>query len=401
MRQISLTEYQCSSGVALNSVERKAIQRCAPQISIQPTVSTDGCFDLTPGSYIGAINTGETLIEIRPKIPVDRLLFLISYSVDPRAWKDLYFYFRRAESVVEALVPTFTRMVSRATNRGLLHGYRPEDCFSQTVRGQIRFADQVRDHFGLAPPIEIQYDEFTEDIDENRILRAALHRLRRLPIRSTNTVRALNEVEAAFRSVSLLEYSGHSIPEIRFTRLNSHYCAAVTLAQLILRSSSFDLAFGAVRGSAFLLDMNEVFERFVHRALQESLGLSDLSFPRGRNALRLDRAKQIHLVPDLSWWESGHCRFVGDLKYKQIDAKGIKHPDLYQLLAYTVAADLPSGLLIYATGEAKPCEHVVVHVGKTLVVTSINLEGSPQSLLREIDRIAALVKNMPCGDNPG
>ena len=29
---------------------------------------------------------------------------------------------------------------------------------------------------------------------------------------------------------------------------------------------------------------------------------------------------------------------VGDLKYKRVNVEGVKHPDLYQLLAYATAA---------------------------------------------------------------
>ena len=46
--------------------------------------------------------------------------------------------------------------------------------------------------------------------------------------------------------------------------------------------------------------------------------------------------------------------FVGDAKYKRIAGQQFCAPnaDLYQLLAYATALDLPGGLLIYAQGEA-------------------------------------------------
>jgi hypothetical protein len=47
------------------------------------------------------------------------------------------------------------------------------------------------------------------------------------------------------------------------------------------------------------------------------------------------------------------------VKYSRFTLSGIQHPDLYQLLAYTVAAGLPTGLLIYAAGEGDPSRHVI------------------------------------------
>jgi 5-methylcytosine-specific restriction enzyme subunit McrC len=47
------------------------------------------------------------------------------------------------------------------------------------VRGSIRFDERVRKRFGIPLPVEVRFDEFTEDILENRLLKAALRLLRR------------------------------------------------------------------------------------------------------------------------------------------------------------------------------------------------------------------------------
>jgi 5-methylcytosine-specific restriction enzyme subunit McrC len=78
---------------------------------------------------------------------------------------------------------------------------------------------------------------------------------------------------------------------------------------------------------------------------------------------------------------------VGDAKYKRSYSGG-QNPDLYQLLAYTVAAGLPSGVLIYAKGEEEPAVHTVVHSGKQLKVFALDLSVSPDGVLNQIQRIA-------------
>ena len=148
------------------------------------------------------------------------------------------------------------------------------------------------------------------------------------------------------------------------------------------------------------MDMNRVFEDFVVVALREALGLSSRSFPRGASgrSLTLDDAGSLPLKPDLSWWEGGRCTFAGDVKYKQ--TVGGEHTDLYQLLAYTTAADLPGGLLIYAggeagaDGEAVPAMHEIVHAGKTLHVTALDLAGPPQDILAQISLVARRVRRL-------
>ena len=80
------------------------------------------------------------------------------------------------------------------------------------------------------------------------------------------------------------------------------------------------------------------------------------------------------------------------MKYKRINIEGIKHPDLYQLLAYTLSTQLPRGLLIYADGEGEPAEHVIVHSGKKLRVITIDLHASPDEILKRIAGIAEQIK---------
>ena len=62
------------------------------------------------------------------------------------------------------------------------------------------------------------------------------------------------------------------------------------------------------------------------------------------------------------------------------------------MLAYCTAANLPSGLLIYAVGEDQPRTHQIRHAGKTIEVASLNLEGTPEAILGEVRRLAERVK---------
>ena len=114
-------------------------------------------------------------------------------------------------------------------------------------------------------------------------------------------------------------------------------------------------------------------------------------------SLKLDECGSISVEPDLSWWalatnenELRAC-FVGDAKYKKLDTPGFRHADIYQMLAYCTAADLPSGLLIYAAGEDEPSEYRINHAGKTIEVTALDLSGTPAAILGEVSRLAERV----------
>ena len=391
MRNLTLKEYQTQPGVELSVEERDFLRD--NKIDVAPTQGAQDLYDLTPGSWIGALNTGSLAVEIRPKIPLDRVMFLISYALDPKKWRDTGFDFGVEDSLVEAVVPGFVQQIRRAFRRGVLQGYRVEEDALATVRGRIRFDDQIRHRFGIAPPIEVRFDEFTEDINPNRLIKATIRRLRRMRLRSQSTRNLLREFDGALASVSAVEYHRARLPAITWTPLNAHYRPAVELAKLILQSCSFELRHGQVRSTSFLVDMNQVFEDFVVTALRETLGVTQHTLRQGAT-LHLDRARQIDVRPDLSWWESGRYRFVGDVKYKWLAPGGIKHADIYQLLSYTIAADLPQGLLIYAAGEREQGVHEIVHVEKELAITTLDLEGTPDEILEQIGWLAERIKSM-------
>jgi len=336
-----------------------------------------------------------TALKIRPKIPIERVLFLLSFALDPARWEQTGFDFAEEQSLVEAIIPGFINQVSRAVKRGVLPGYRAEETALLTIRGRIRFDDQIREHFGSFPPAEVRYDEFTEDIDENRLIKAAIFRLGGMRVRS-EAARKFRAFDSVLGNVQLVHYDPRLLPEINYTRLNSHYRPAVELAKLILRSASFELHHGKISASTFLVDMNNVFENFVVVALRDVLGLSERTFPQGARckSLSLDQARVVRVNPDLSWWDGENCSFVGDVKYKRVKVRGVKHPDFYQILAYSIAANLPGGLLIYAEGEGVTQTHDVVHAKKRIEVMTLDVSGPPEKILSQVEVLANQIRRL-------
>jgi hypothetical protein len=109
--------------------------------------------------------------------------------------------------------------------------------------------------------------------------------------------------------------------------------------------------------------------------------------------LFLDSDRRVSLEPDISWWEGGGCAFVGDVKYKALPESRVIHSDLYQLLAYVIACDLPGGLLVYGSGE-EAITHDVERAGKRLEVVSLNLSDPPEQILRGVQSLAGVVRTL-------
>ena len=388
MRHIDLQEYQSSAPMRLSMPERDALETSGLGIGVNPASGAGGWYILTPGSTIGAVEVGGLSALVRPKIEIPKLLSMACYAMGAYKRRDLeLFNFREDESLPDTLALALSAAARRAFAGGLLYGYRAEEDALYTVRGRIRFDEQLRRRFGVPLPVEVGWDEFTDDILPNRLVKAATLRLRGMRLRSNNARRGLARVAGTLGNVSSVEYPASDVPSVTFDRLNERYRNVIGLARLILRHSAFESGRGGVRASGFSMDMNKVFEEFVTAALRESLGVSERVL-RAQRHISLDVDGRIHMFPDLSLWDGRRCVFVGDAKYKA----HTPNEDLYQLIAYATALDLPGGLLIYAKGESEPVTHTVKGIGKRLQIAALDLDGDFADVLKDVGRIAGLVR---------
>ena len=401
MRHLDLREYEKSEPFGLSIDERETLRGILPSLAVEPERDSENAYVLTPGATIGALEIGDLSVSIRPKLGIERVLFLASYAMGAFKLRDRErFDFKHQETLVETLVPAFASAARRAFARGLLHGYRTEDEALHFVRGRIRIDEQTRRRFGIPIPLEVRYDEFTDDVLMNRLVKGAAAQLIRMHIRSPRSRADLGWIHARLDNVALVEFPPNAVPDVSFNRLTEHYRDVVTLARLILRHSTIETDRGATRAAGFLMDMNRVFQEFVTLALREALGLSDRTFrsDSGIRSVTLDEGGSIKLNPDISWWDGQRCVFVGDAKYKRVwHREHVPNADLYQLLAYATALDVPGGLLVYAQGEAEEVAHRIRHAGKRLEVAVLDVSGTIDHVLEGVDALANRVRALRDG----
>jgi 5-methylcytosine-specific restriction enzyme subunit McrC len=394
-RTIVLTEYVPSDPVRLAVAERDALRQLVPGLTVQPVAGSTDTYTLTGRSTVGVARVGDLTVELRPKVGVAAVLFLVSYALDPTAWKGEEATLARDANLAEALVPLFARTAQQALRPGLLHGYRRQEDTLTTVRGRVRMAEQFRARTGLALPVEVVYDDFTPDILENRLLRTAVDVLGRLHLRHMGSRTALVRLRQQLSGVGTVIPDGRGVPEPHWTRLNERYRSAVALSRLIITTAGLEARAGGEDASVFLVDMNTVFEDFIRVALREHLALGASTFPaasRGHR-LHLDVQHSVPLEPDLTWWTSGVCVFVGDCKYKRTVGT-VPNADVYQMLAYLTALHLDEGLLVYAAGEDVPHTVTVAQAGKRVHVRTVDVARRPAEVLACVSELVHLVRRL-------
>jgi len=389
-RSLVLTEHQLSDPVELSVAERDALRDAVPGLFVGPESGTTDRYRLTCGSTVGVVQVGDVTLELRPKVGLAPLLFMLAYRASPVDWRSET-TLTADTTMSEALVELFARFTRNATRVGLLHSYQRQQDAVTTVRGRVRMTDQMTRRRGMALPVEVEFDEFTADVLENQVLRSAVDVLRRLRLRSQGSRRTVDRLHHLLHGISPLADT-RRIPEPLWTRLNAHYRPAFSLAVSLI-TGGLEARAGHRSAAGILVDMNAVFEEFVRTALREEIGASQREFPAGSAGPRrwLDIDHRVPLEPDLTWWQDGRCVFVGDCKYKRTTGS-IPNADVYQMLAYLTAHRLDHGLLIYAAGEADINDVRVAAAGKTVRVRTLDVAVDPEVLLLAVADLAVQVR---------
>lgn len=347
---------------------------------------------VTASSHVGSLVAGGLELLIRPKINPENLFLLLEPGLPPNAWRDEAFEYSATSDLLPSIIVFFARTVETTLGRGVLRAYETRSEALTALRGRLDVTRQFT-RGGVMTPVAVTYDDFSENVAENRALRAAVRLALRVPRVAPRERQRLMRQMVALEGADDVPIRPEAIDAIPITRLNQHYAPALGLARLLLSNLSLVDVGGHTAASSFMVDMNDLFQRFMtdrlRRALRGSLDVID------EPTVHLGVGHRVPMKPDLVLrGADGRLRYVGDLKYKLASDARARSSDYYQLLAYTSAMDLPEGVLVYCRrlGDPEQATVTVRNSGKRLVVRAINLAGSPSDVEDEVQALAASIR---------
>lgn len=140
-------------------------------------------------------------------------------------WRDEEIEASAAEELLPVVTRAFTRAARRALAGGLLYGYRSVEADPPAIRGRIRTDEMRRRHWSGAT-LPCEFDEFTADIAENRLLLAGAQRLLALFGTIRPTGKELREiidelVDVAYLSAENPHQNGRRVPATPVTARHS------------------------------------------------------------------------------------------------------------------------------------------------------------------------------------
>lgn len=245
--------------------------------------------------------------------------------------------------LLEVFIGEFLLAVEHIVKQGLRSDYavRRDNVFA--LRGKLQIAMHLRQNLCRRDRFFAEFDEFSINRPENRLLHAALRRTLVWTASQSNQQLA-RELSFVFTDVPASERPAVDFSKVRLDRGMGHYADALAWARLILGDESPLTGTGGHRAPSLLFPMEAVFEAYVAKHLARQLAHPFTLKTQARSFSLVTHLGQdwFRLKPDILVQESSSNRLVLDTKWKLLDDKkatgsdkyGLDQGDFYQLHAY-------------------------------------------------------------------
>jgi 5-methylcytosine-specific restriction enzyme subunit McrC len=369
--------------------------------------------ELQAAGYIGFIPLNNAIaIEVAPRIPVANVEYLLARSgLTPAVTLP---YVRQFDEAHEDAAPFLQLLAMRLD--ALLHELKYEGVLKTYVR---------RRHVGSNPsgrilPLETMlssrskgravahFEQFDRTIDNpvNRLILAAGRKVLRSKVFREG---AANQKLAQSISAGLLSLRGvDSMTEPEHVGLEdvpSHrpfLRQLVSVSSVILRELGVRLrSEGQLSLPTFLIKMDDVFEAYVRKALQESTELNGLGVQDGNQQPPSGAAKRLFekegplgnrdATPDIVIGQDSKLISVIEVKYKPCP-KQPERDNLNQVLTYALAYNVKHAVLLYPATDGQSTELTKLGVVQGVECYKATIDLSVRSIREEEGMLAGLIR---------
>lgn len=308
--------------------------------------------------YVGIIQLNDLCIEILPK--ADRaadvprwqrlLVDLLGYcQVLPVALPQSAHQQIKPSQILEIYVQLFVQEVDMLLKHGLHKAYHTATDNRPHWRGNLHFPLHLARNLTHATRFYTQHTTHDEQHLIHQLIYKTLHTLAKSQWQS-DTQQRISELLRVFPVQTLLhQCDAQMFRKITLNKATRAYAMALQLAELILLQANPTLTAGDVLVWSILLDMNQLFEKYVYKQLENLT----LQIPKSRLHYQASMPfwERQRVRPDFVWEWAGK-QWVFDAKWKMLTTATPADSDLKQLFVYKMLLDTPQSALIYPQNVA-------------------------------------------------
>ena len=296
--------------------------------------------------YVGVVEVNDVVVEIYPKLDatlieaneeeqlppttkIDSVMRNLLWILEVADYRDL----AEAQTAHLEEAPTsffdlFAFLLGKnllpELERGVAHTYLTLEDDLKTVRGRIGLVEQVTRNWNRFDRVHCVWDEFTANTAINRLFKCACRFLSQR-VNYLEAAHLLLDCQALLSDVDDVPAvtALRDVANLRLDRSMERFKTAFDLARRLLAGIGHDLGAGSAKTFVFLLDMNIVFERYVHAVLESHFHVVVEEQKPVGDLLRIQPGG-IRQLADYFWRDLSSACWIGDAKYKHL-AKGHSH----------------------------------------------------------------------------
>ena len=317
-----------------------------------------------PGNFIGAVwlKDGKTILCVSPKFDwMDYLAMFLECAKHPQVRAHLRPCFNvwPKESLIDMppkhdfsllIIIAFLRELNDFLHRHLRRHFRRETAnLIGKVKGKILPTDNLRHNIARSRPDRVfcAYQSISDDILENRILRAALECAARYLVQHSYTDKENSDLlhrwvsasRAHLRSVPVVHIRPRDHRAARRRGAFAVYRRPLEMAQAVLTKFSFNPKAEPRKISQtppFALNSAELFERYVETVLLAGDAKIKVGYEKGTTR-GSGEGENVNIRPDFWRHQEGDKKAqIMDAKYKDLgDGKSVSRDDVFQMVAYS------------------------------------------------------------------
>lgn len=321
---------------------------------------------ITARNYVGVVVMKDgTTIEILPKIHgteghperTREIFFDMLRSLRIAPFKEFNSARLRAGrlNIFEVFISMFVSETTMLCKQGLKANYVSTQNNERFFKGKLLVSEHLRYNLFNRERFYLEYDEFSLNRPENRLLKSTLRLLLSLTQAATNR-QAIRRLLSLFDQVPLSTNYTADFDRCLSSRETKHYERALSWCKVFLRGDSFTSFPGSQVAIALLFPMETIFEQYIATRLKRIVGNSArcVTQDRSHHLFSLP-SKVFSLQPDIVM-TSGDNVFVMDTKWKILSGVGptlgVSQADMYQMYAYAKKYAATKTILIYPKSSA-------------------------------------------------
>ncbi len=370
-------------------------------------------------NYVGLITMDDgTIIEILPKLYskdqessevetkrvfLDMLKFLKEIPYKTFKMSNLHI---EKNNIFEIFIRMFIEEVYALVKRGLKSTYIEHKDNECLYKGKLNFPQHIKSNFVHKERFYIEYDIFSVNRAENKLIKTTLDFLRKITSSRVNK-KDLVILLASFDAVDDSINPDQDFEKVISDRNMKDYEMILQWCSIFLKNKSFTTFQGGGVAFALLFPMEKVFESYVAGQLNKFLDKALYTMKTQDRIYHLfDAPKRFLLKPDIVVKDCEGISIVLDTKWKRLYPNqsnyGVSQADMYQMYAYNKKYSSKMVFLLYPwTTSVSAIDESITYQSEDDVIVHISfidLININSSILDLANKINEMMSNSPLND---